>query len=171
MENQTNGNIMHTVLFEGIDKVGKSSTMQALYKLLAYRITCFDRGYLSTYAYDYLRQIKKVKEGKLHETDALVETTSNAMAMCAAINNFGESITVVLVHADSATVAVRMIEANHEPYFQGSREAFEVAFRLAQRTCPDAQFIALDTTGKTAEESAAEIWERLQILWREQNEL
>lgn len=133
--------IMHTVVFEGIDKVGKSSLMQALYKRLGYKITCVDRLYLSTFVYDLLRRQKVQSNWELLE-----ENIESVMQMCTAFNQIADCATLVYVTADMQTVLERMAAEKHEAYFEGSREAFDAGLKMLRKLSPGLRIIVIDTT-------------------------
>jgi thymidylate kinase len=149
---------MHTVIFEGIDKVGKSSLMKALYNKLTYKITCIDRLYLSTFAYDLLR-----REKTQSPFEFLEQNIESAIQMCAAFNQFSNAATLVYVHADMTTVKNRIQAHGHEPYFEGSLSTFESGLRIVKKYCPELRIIVIDTTIKSIDMCVDEL---CKALWR-----
>ena len=139
--------MMHTVVFEGIDKVGKSSLMRALYKRLGYKITCVDRLYLSTFVYDLLRRQKTQSNW-----DLLDENIESVLQMCTAFNQIADGATLVYVTAGMETVLSRMATENHEAYFEGSQEAFTVGLKMLRKLSPELRIIVLDTTKASIDE-------------------
>jgi thymidylate kinase len=149
---------MHTVVFEGIDKVGKSSLMKALYKKLTYKITCIDRLYLSTFVYDLLRRQKEQAPFEFLE-----QNVESIIQMCAAFNQFSNAATLVYVRADMDVVVDRMKQNGHEAYFEGSLPAFESGLRMIKKLCPELRIIVIDTTVKSIDECVEEL---CKALWR-----
>jgi len=145
---------MKTVVFEGLDKSGKSTLMAALNKLTNYKYTCIDRAWISQFVYGTLRRAEPLDTptGAVQEG---IEAFSDSLDMIGLLNEFpANSLFIVHVTADHNIIAQRIKESGHEPIAYEASTLFKYSIGIIYKYCPDVCIIKIDTSKNTVAESA-----------------
>lgn len=157
---------MLTVIFEGADRVGKSSLMQEFLKQCTYEHVCVDRMYVSQCVY----AIKRIRLANMDKPLATLDLEfTEQLKMCANINRFDDDIVVVHVTANEETIIDRCALTHHPVVPMGDVDAFNACIEIIKKHCTDAKVVHIDTTSGTVQEIASALLEQINRYIKEKN--
>ncbi len=138
------------VIFEGMDKVGKSSLIIELNKATNFEHLVFDRGAASCLNYDELLERQTSKR------------TNSFLKYARALNTM-EDLLVVYCYADESKVQSRLDEANEDwlPCSISYKEQQQVYEKYVKKCYFSDKIFWLDTTNLTLEQGLEKVLEEI----------
>ena len=139
---------MLTIIFEGVDKAGKTSLMKEFNKVSNFKHVCIDRAYISHYIYGIDRS---------SEVDNLVRLSVLTNTM----NNI-PGLIIVYVEASEKCIALRCLQSN-EPKFniKVDLERFSTVIEATKMLCPEVPIITINTSLHHVETCASSLLETI----------
>jgi thymidylate kinase len=119
------------LIFEGIDKTGKSTLLQAVWKKRKKIDTCVDRGIISNIAYNkyYSRNVKNIKYSNMYS------------------NSKNQNIYIIYCVASKICINQRATYTNHKKInYDLQHKMFEYAIQEFKKLYKHIKIIKIDTT-------------------------
>ncbi len=139
---------MQTVVFEGANKVGKSTLMAAFNKATDYKYCCIDRAHVSTAVYAHLRKIPAGASAS--PVNVTPEEVADLIDLAATLGAFGDTLTIVHVKCKESVRMDRLAASDGEsPAHEAS--IFESYIHMAADLCPALSVIEVDTSAASIE--------------------
>jgi len=139
---------MLTIIFEGVDKSGKTSLMKEFNKVSNFKHVCIDRAYISHYIYGIDRN---------SEVDNLVRLS----VLMNTMNNI-PGLVIVYVEASEECIDLRCLQSN-EPKFniRADLERFSTVIDATKMLCPEVPIITINTSLHHVETCASSLLETI----------
>lgn len=134
---------MQTVVFEGANKVGKSTLMAAFNKATDYRYCCIDRAHVSTAVYAHLRRMPAGASAS--PVNVTPEEVADLIDLAATLGAFGDTLTIVHVKCNESVRVARVASSDGDsPEHEAS--IFASYIRMVDDLCPALSVVEVDTS-------------------------
>lgn len=147
---------MLTIIFEGVDKSGKTSLMKEFNKVSNFKHVCIDRAHISHYIYGIDRS---------SEVDNIVRLPVLMDTM-----NSTPGLIIVYVEASEKCIERRCLQSN-EPKFNIKEDLkrFTTLIEATKTLCPEIPIIKIDTSSADVETCASSLLETITRIEKDYN--
>ena len=157
---------MYTVLFEGLDRAGKSTLRAEFEKQTKYKYVTMDRGHISVFVYNAERTRKMICASKTSDIDLCNSLMIPIVDLCATLEAMSDHTIIVRAYANPKEIDKRLKATAHEPVdVETHEELFHLAFGAITMLAPNVKVITIDTdSGDSIENSVQKIIERVTLI-------
>jgi len=142
---------MLTIIFEGVDKSGKSTLMKAFNKISNFKHVCIDRAYVSHIVYSMNRKTE----------------VENMIHFPVAMDTMNHIPGLVIVHVTAEVSCIKSRCEFHEetPFdIEADSFRFSVVIDAMKQLCPEIPILTIDTTSLSIEDSASQVLDAINEL-------
>lgn len=137
---------MYTVLFEGLDRSGKSTLRAEFEKQTKYKYVTMDRGHISVFVYNAERTRGLISNSKTADITLCNALMIPLVDLCATLEAMSQHTIIVRAYAHPKEIAKRLKETQHPPVdIETHEELFHLAFGAISMLAPNVKVITIDT--------------------------